>query len=154
MTSLHGKMTINGNDAWDTYHAFLREEKRGGRENLKAILAPAKTKDHVAVSLREEDGERYSAVLDQKSEGRDITLHFAIHAASASEFISRYRTFVTALKTGNNGWLTLGFPTLDLTMTVFCKEFPGGFSVLSNLWVASEQCGSFKVTFREPVSTF
>ena len=151
---LSGQVIVNNQDLWDNFHVFLREEKPGGRENLNALLAPAKTKGQTAVSLREENGERHSAELDQKSEGRDVTLHFAIYAPSISVFMSRYRTFVTFLKSGANGWLYFRFPTLGLEMRMYCKEFPGGFSSLSNLWVESEQCGAIKVTFREPVSSF
>jgi len=151
---LSGQVIINNQDLWNDFHAFLREEKKGGRENLNALLAPAKTKEHVAVNLREQNGESYSSVLNQKSEGRDVTLHIAIHATSIAQFVSRYSALISFLKTGNNGWLNFSFPTLGLTMRMFCKEFPGGFTSLSNLWVASEQCGAFKVTFREPVSSF
>lgn len=151
---LSGQVYINGKDIWTNYGAFLREERRGGRENLNALLTPAKTKDNVAVDIREQNGEKYSQDLDPKSEGRDITLHFAIYAATAEQFISRYRAFIGMLKTGNNGWLVMEFPTLSLAMDVFYKECPGGFSALSNLWIASEQCGSFKVTFREPIPSF
>ena len=151
---ISGQVTVNNQYLWDDFHAFLREEKKGGRENLNALLAPARTKDHVAVNLREQNGEKHSAILDQKSEGRDVTLHFAIHASSRAQFITRYRTFIAFLKTGDNGWLNFGFPTLGLEMRMYAKDFPGGFTALSNLWVESEQCGAFKVTFREPVSSF
>lgn len=151
---LSGQVSINNKDLWNDYYAFLREERKGGRENLNALLAPARTKGHVTVNLREQNGEKYSLSLGQKSEGRDVTLHFAIYAPTISDFISRYQTFITFLKTGDNGWLNFSFPTLGLTMKMYCKEFPGGFTSLSNLWVSSEQCGAFKVTFREPVSSF
>jgi len=154
MTGLSGKVIVNNHDLWNVYYAFLREERKGGRENLNALLAPARMKGHVAVNLREQDGEKHSLILDQKSEGRDVTLHFAIHATTAAQFVERYTAFVSFLKTGDNGWLNFSFPTLSLTMKMYCKEFPGGFTALSNLWVESEQCGAFKVTFREPVSTF
>ena len=54
---ISGQVTVNNQDLWDDFHAFLREEKKGGRENLNALLAPARTKDHVAVNLREQNGE-------------------------------------------------------------------------------------------------
>ena len=52
---LSGKVLINGTDIWKAYGAFLVEKKRGDRNNLKAIMAPSKTKTHVAVDIREED---------------------------------------------------------------------------------------------------
>lgn len=53
---LGGKMFINGVDVWEEYGVFLVEKKRGDRNNLKAIMAPSKTKTHVAVDIREENG--------------------------------------------------------------------------------------------------
>ena len=46
---LEGEVLINGTDIWKEYGVFLTEEKKGGRENLNAILAPSKAKDHVGV---------------------------------------------------------------------------------------------------------
>lgn len=42
---LGGKMFINGVDVWKEYGVFLVEKKRGDRNNLKAIMAPSKTKN-------------------------------------------------------------------------------------------------------------
>ncbi len=155
MTSrLTGQVIINGHDLWTDYHAFLRDERPGGRENLAALLKPAGMKPQVAVSLREENGERHSTSLGQKSEGRDVTLHIAIHAATVAEFVGRYRNLLAFLKTGANGWLDFSFPTLGLAMHMYCKEFPDNFKPISDLWNAGEQCGAIRVTFREPVSSF
>lgn len=57
---------------------FLVEDKRGGMDNLTAILTPSKTKTDTAVNIREEDGEKYSSVLTPRNEARDVTLHFAL----------------------------------------------------------------------------
>ena len=131
-------MTVNGTDLWDAFGVFLREERKGVHENLNALFAPAKTKGHVAVNI----------------EGRDVSLHFALQSDSALEFVSRYQDFIRFLKTGNSGWLTFRFPTLGLTMRMYAVEWPNGFSAISNLWVDGEQCGAFKVKFREPVPSF
>lgn len=80
MGTLDGQVLINGTDIWREYGAFLTEEKKGGRENLTAILAPAKAKSHIGVNFREHDGTKYSEDLKPKSEERDVTLHFAIFA--------------------------------------------------------------------------
>lgn len=151
---LEGQVLINNKDIWKEHGAFLREERKGGHENLNALLSPAKTKDHVAVSIREEDGEDMSDVLDVKSEGRDVVLHFAIQANSSTEFLAQYREFMRFLKEGDDGWLNFRFPTLDLSMRMYASQWPNGFTAISNLWVEGEQCGSFKVKFREPVSSF
>lgn len=38
-TIMGGLFLVNGTDVWTEYGVFLTEEKRGGRDNLKAILA-------------------------------------------------------------------------------------------------------------------
>ena len=151
---LSGQVTVNGKDLWNEYHVFLREERRGGRENLRAILAPSKMKDHVAVDIREQQGEKYSADLQPRSAARDVTLNFALSASTRAEFLMRYRAFIAVLKTGNKGWLTFAFPTLGITMKVFCVEFPDGYDAISSLWVEAAQAGGFKVKFREPQPGF
>ena len=87
-------------------------------------------------------------------EARDVTLHFAISATSTAEFVQRYIAFVKFLKSGEKGWLTFKFPTLDLEMRMFTDQFPNGFTAISNLWSDGQQCGAFKVKFREPVASF
>lgn len=73
---LGGLVLVNGTDIWSTYGVFLVEDKRGGMDNLTAILTPSKTKTDTAVNIREEDGEKYSSVLTPRNEARDVTLHF------------------------------------------------------------------------------
>lgn len=151
---MSGLVLVNNIDLWDVYGVFLREEKPGGHENQDALLAPAKTKPHVAVNIREQDGEDMGDELDVKSEGRDVTLHFALQASSPLEFVARYTDFIRFLKTGDRGWLNFRFPTLGLDMRMYADQWPNGFTAISNLWVAGEQCGAFKVKFREPVPSF
>lgn len=155
MRDMSGLVKVNSIDLWTTYGVFLRESRKGGRENLNALLSAAKMKENVAVDIREQDGESYSSQLTQKRCGRDVTLQFAIYATTAAGFVRQYSNFLNFLRTGNNGWLKFVFPTLDnLTMDMFVKEFPSNFTAISDLWNSGEQCGAFKVTFREPVSTF
>lgn len=151
--SLKNLVIINGKDIWTTFGAFLVEEKRGGRENLTAIMTPSKAKSHVAVNIREENGSQYSAVLDVKSEERDVTLHFALVADSRSEWLRKYREFIAFLKTGNNGWLSVRFPELDLTLRMFYLE-SSSYKPLSYLWKEGIHASRFKVKFKEPEPTF
>lgn len=151
--SLKNLVIINGKDIWTTFGAFLVEEKRGGRENLTAIMTPSKAKSHVAVNIREENGSQYSAVLDVKSEERDVTLHFALVADSRSEWLRKYREFIAFLKTGNNGWLSVRFPELDLTLRMFYLE-SSSYKPLSYLWNEGIHASRFKVKFKEPEPTF
>lgn len=153
MDILENQALLNGKDIWKEFYAFLREEKEGEQKNLEALMTPAKMKAHVAVAFREEDGEKYSDRLDMKSEPRDIRLQFAIMADTKVQFLERYRRFVRALKTGNNGWLTWQFPPLGLEMRTFLTDFPT-FDAITNLWVEEAHCGAFKAVFREPKPSF
>lgn len=98
MYQLDGLVTINGADIWKEFGAFLTEEKRGGRENLNAILKASKVKAHVGVDIREHNGTKYSSKLDVRNQERDITLHFAIFAPTIEEWIDRYSKFLTFIK--------------------------------------------------------
>lgn len=151
--SLKNLVIINGKDIWTTFGAFLVEEKRGGRENLTAIMTPSKAKSYVAVNIREENGSQYSAVLDVKSEERDVTLHFALVADSRSEWLRKYREFIAFLKAGNNGWLSVRFPELDFTLRMFYVE-SSSYKPLSYLWKEGIHASRFKVKFKEPEPTF
>lgn len=153
MYDLKGLLIINGTDVWTEFGAFLTEEKKGGRENLTAIMSPSKVKGHVAVNIREEDGSRYSETLDVRNEERDVTLHFALFAPSRSLWLSRYRAFITFLKKGDNGWLSMRLPELSLTMRLFYVDCPG-YRPLTYLWKEGVHAGRFKIKFREPEPSF
>lgn len=153
MEALEGLVTINGTDIWKEYGAFLTEEKKGGRENLTAIMTPAKAKSHVGVNIRENNGTKYSAKLDVKSEERDVTLHFAIFARTREEWLENYRAFITMLKQGRDGWLTFRFRQLNLTMRMFYVSC-GSYKPLTSLWQGEIQASRFKVPFKEPEPTF
>lgn len=153
MYQLDGLVTINGTDIWKEFGAFLTEEKKGGRENLNAILKASKVKSHVGVDIREHNGTKYSAKLDVRNQERDITLHFAIFAPTVEEWIDRYGKFLELVKQGKDGWLTMRLPTLGLTMRLFYVENTD-FKSLTYLWKEGVQAGRFKVKFREPEPTF
>ena len=146
---LGGKVLINGTDIWKSYGAFLVEKKSGGRENLKAIMAPAKTKTHVAVDIREEEGEKYSATLEVKNQARDVKLYFAIYAATQAAWLTQYKAFIAFLKAGTSGWLDIYFPDIETTLHVYYKE-SSSYEQLSHLWEEGVQASRFYVTFREP----
>ena len=81
---MSGQVLVNGTDIWQEYGVFLTEEKKGGRENLNAILAPSKTKTHVGVDIREANGKKYSRTLTVANQEREVTLHFAQYAQTRS----------------------------------------------------------------------
>ena len=146
---LEGEVLINGTDIWKEYGVFLTEEKKGRRENLNAILAPSKAKDHVGVDFREHDGKKSSRVLTPANAERDVTLHFAQYAATREEWLKKYMAFVRFLKTGKDGWLTITFKGLGLTLKVFYLE-SSTYRSLTYLWQEGVQASSYRVKFREP----
>jgi hypothetical protein len=146
---LSGQVLVNGTDIWQEYGVFLTEEKKGGRENLTAILAPSKVKDHVGVDIREQNGKRYSQNLVVKNQERDVTLHFAQYASTKSDWLQNYMDFIQFLKTGNNGWLNIEFTELSLMLRVFYVESTA-YRPLTYLWKEGVQASRYKVKFREP----
>ncbi len=60
---LSGLVLVNGTDIWTEYGVFLVEERRGGMENLTAILTPSKAKKDTAVDIREEHGKNTAPCL-------------------------------------------------------------------------------------------
>lgn len=142
-------MLVNGIDIWKEYGVFLTEEKKGGRENLNAILTPSKAKEHVGVDIREHNGKKYSQVLSPANVERDITLHFALYAATREVWLQKYMAFIRFLKTGDKGWLTVKFRELNLSVKVFFLDC-SSYRSLTYLWKEGVQASSFKVKFREP----
>lgn len=146
---LGGLVLINGTDIWKEYGVFLTEEKKGGRENLNAILSPSKAKEHVGVDIREHDGRKYSRRLVPANAERDITLHFAQYARSREQWLANYMAFIRFLKTGKDGWLTITFTELGLTLKVFYLDC-STYRSLTYLWKEGVQASRYKVRFREP----
>ena len=135
---LGGLVLVNGTDIWSTYGVFLVEDKRGGMDNLTAILTPSKTKTDTAVNIREEDGEKYSSVLTPRNEARDVTLHFALFGKTQAGWLKKYFE------------LEISFPQLALTLRVKYTDC-SKFQPLTYLWKEGVHAGKFKVKFREPV---
>ena len=147
---LGGLVLVNATDIWREYGVFLVEDKRGGMENLAAILTPSKVKAETAVDIREEDGEKYSAVLTPRNEARDVTLHFALYNRTKAGWMKQYFAFVNFLKQGKGGWLDINFPQLELQLRVKYADCTK-FTPLTYLWREGVHAGKFKVKFREPV---
>lgn len=146
---LSGLVLINGMDIWTEYGVFLVEDSQGGMDNLTAILTPSKAKPDTAVNIREEDGEKYSAVLNPKNEARDVTLHFALYDRTQAGWLKKYFAFINFLKKGKDGWLDINFPQLDLTLHVKYTDSTK-FKPLTYLWNEGVHASKFKVKFREP----
>ena len=109
---LSGLVLVNNTDIWIKYGAYLTEKKKGGRDNMKAILRASKVKEHIAVNIREENGRKYPTALTVVNDEREVSLYFALVADSTTEWWQKYREFIQFLKQGSNGWLDVKFPTL------------------------------------------
>lgn len=148
MDILRGLLYINDKDVFVEHGAFLCEDKSGDHKNYAALLSPAKAKDNISVSFREEDGERYPEVLTPALEARDITLSFAIVASSKSDFFRKYDSFLAMLRNGRNGWLDLRLTEINKTYRLIYRS-ASDWEQLTDL-SGSEVIASFKVKFREP----
>lgn len=146
---LGGLVLINNVDIWVRYGAFLTEKKKGGKDNLKAILRASKVKAHVGVNVREENGRKYSSSLTVVNDERDVTLHFALFADSQSEWWQKYRDFINFIKQGDKGWLNVKFTDLGLTLRLFYLDSTEP-EPLTYLWREGKQASRFKIKFKEP----
>ncbi len=147
---LGGLVLVNGTDIWEEYGVFLAEERRGGMDNLSAILTPSKSKSDTSVNIREEHGEKYSATLTPRNEARDVTLCFALYDRTQAGWLRKYLAFINFLKRGVGGWLDIEFVQLGLTLRVKYSDSPK-FTPLTYLWREGVNAGRFTVKFREPV---
>lgn len=146
---LEGLVLVNGTDIWTRYGVFLTEKKKGGRENLKAILKPSKVKAHTAVDIREENGRKYSSKLVVANDEREVTLYFALFANTRTEWLTRYREFIQFLKQGKDGWLEFYFTELNLTLRMYYMDSTE-YEPLTCLWKEGKHASRFKVKFKEP----
>ena len=152
MVVLQGLLFINGVDVYTQYGAFLSEDKASDTVNYSALMKPADMKPYVAVSFREENGEKLPEVLIPRSEARDVTLQFAIFADNATIFLQKYTDFVQFLK---SGWLNVQVPELNKTFRMYLVSFTGYEQLTPVTTDAGVVVAStFKVKFREPDPTF
>ena len=146
---LGGLVLINNVDIWARYGTFLTEKKKGGKDNLKAILRASKVKAHVGVNVREENGRKYSSSLTVVNDERDVTLHFALFANTQVEWWQKYRDFINFIKQGDKGWLNVRFTDLGLTLRMFYLDSTEP-EPLTYLWREGKQASRFKIKFKEP----
>lgn len=148
---LSGLVLVNNTDIWVKYGAYLTEKRKGGRDNMKAILRASKVKEHIAVNIREENGRKYPTALTVVNEEREVSLYFALVADSTAEWWQKYREFIQFLKQGSNGWLDVKFPTLGITLRMFYLDC-SDVEPLSDLWNEgkTKKASRFKVKFKEP----
>ncbi|GHT62753.1 hypothetical protein FACS189451_07860 [Bacteroidia bacterium] len=151
MEILKGLLFINNIDVYVGYGVFLAEKERNGHENYDALLKPSKTKEQVAINVREQNGEMLPAQLDVRFEARDVTLYFGIEAENRAQFLSRRTNFIEFLRTGSNGWLNFRLTEIDKTFRFYLKDIPSWEQLT---FEDSLSFGRFQITFREPNPTF
>lgn len=149
---MKGLLFINNRDVWTDFGAWLVEDKEGETKNYSALQKPPATKTHVAVSFREQDGEKLPEKLVQKWEPRDISLKFAVAADDRAAFMARRDTFVSFLKNGTDGWLEIRVPELGKTYRVHYKDCSDydHLEDIGNGMVAAR----FTIKFHEPNPEF
>ena len=146
---LQGLLFINGVDVYLQYGAFLSEDKASDNTNYSALMRPASMKPYIAVSFREQNGEKLPETLLPRSEARDVTLQFAIIAEGAADFMHKYAGFINFLK---SGWLNIHLPELSRTFRMYAASWTDyeQLTPVSDTTVAAK----FRVRFREPSPTF
>lgn len=150
MDVLEGLLFINGIDVYNEYGVYLTEENAGDHKNYDALLALPVSKGYTSVDFREEDGEKLPDDLPpQKWEARDVSLTFALVAASKTDFLSKYKAFIAFMK---SGYLTFSFPELSAEFKFYYKN-GGDWDQLTNI---DDNCvaSRFPIVFREPHPSF
>lgn len=144
---LEGLVFINEVDIYTVYSAFLVEDKQGAHTNYNELLKPPAMKAYTAASFREQDGENLPDVLPApRFEARDVTLYFAIISTTKADWIGKYTSFVTLLK---SGWLNIRLPELGKTYKMYYKDC-SSYEQLTYLTDEAVYASRFKVKFREP----
>ena len=150
MNELAGLLTINGVDVYERFGAFLAETAEDEHANYDALMASPPLKEQAEVSVREEDGVRLRAAIEKAVDARRVTLRFAITAPDDAQFIVRYATFITFLKTGDDGWLRFRLTDVGLVYTLYMLK-PSSYSqTIPFNCDKGKVAAIFSITFREP----
>lgn len=151
MEILKGLLYINNVDVYETYGAFLTEEKQGDTSNYDALMKPSEVKEQEEVSIRENDGVELPEEIIQSLKARDVSLKFAISAKDKASFLSNYMSFLEMLRKGNKGWLDVYLPELDMHFAFYYKSAEN-YKQLTDF--EGMVMGRFAVNFREPKPKF
>lgn len=151
MEILKGLLYINNVDVYETYGAFLTEEKQEDTTNYDALMKPSEVKEQEEVSIKERDGVELPAELIQSLKARDVSLKFAISAQDKASFLSNYMAFLEMLRKGNKGWLDVYLPELDMHFAFYYKS-ADKYKQLTDF--DGQVMGRFTVVFREPKPKF
>lgn len=88
-----GDLTINGKDAYTTWGVFLEDGA------LSALMTPAPLKSFIENSVAGEHGKQIFA-QNPKVDERTISMAVCIKADTETQFMIRYKAFVTELQSG------------------------------------------------------
>ena len=126
-----GDLFINTKDAWTTWGVFLED---GSEDKL---LQAAPMKDYISNKSRQDHGKQVLATTPRVDE-RNVTVVFCF-AKSATDFITRYKSFITELYLG-----TMVLQVVRLGITFNLKYISS--ATLSSMTTL----GKVAVTFCEP----
>lgn len=116
---LSGLLTINGQDVYEAYGAFLVEDRAGESRNYEELLRPAERKPVVEVDFLDQDGVKLPQVLPTSLSSREVTLKFAIEADGLAQFLERYSSFFRMIKDGDQGWLNIHLSDLNRSYKMY-----------------------------------
>lgn len=109
--------TINGKDALATWGVVI------GPESVSNLMSPPPLKPFTQNSSRAEDGKRVT-IKNPRYDERDLTLLIYIQAKTESDFLAKYSSFLTELKTGALNITTSMQPTVVYKTTYrSCNQF-------------------------------
>lgn len=112
-----GECYINGKDAYSTWGIVLTDSA------LTALMTPAPLKPFVENKARSLDGKAVS-IKNPKVDEREVQLTFSIVAKSKSDFLTKYDSFCTELKTGSLEIKTYVQPSVLYRMVYgSCSQF-------------------------------
>jgi hypothetical protein len=126
-----GDLFINTKDAWTTWGVFLED---GSEDKL---LQASPMKDYISNKSRQDHGKQVLATTPRVDE-RNVTVVFCF-AKSATDFITRYKSFITELYLG-----TMVLQVVRLGITFNLKYISS--ATLSSMTTL----GKVAVTFCEP----
>ncbi|MDR0937993.1 MAG: hypothetical protein LBN29_01370 [Mediterranea sp.] len=147
MKDLSGLMTINNQDAWTSYRAWLCEESEEDSTSIDELLRPVEMKEYTTVEYREQNGEELPDDLPTPAyKARDLTLYIAVYGVSLSDYNTRRVALLNALRAG---WLNIKLTGLPLTYKVYYKGTTDKPKVYTDV-ATGETVGMWKVRLREP----
>lgn len=112
-----GECYINSKDAYTTWGIIF------GDNSLTALMTPAPVKPFTENKSRAIDGKQV-LVKNPRYDEREIQLTFYLKASSLSDFMTKYGSFTTELKTGTLDISTQYQPTiLYRTIYLSCVQF-------------------------------